>query len=88
MRLSGILVVLAAISVVWYVVSSLLIYEQLRKRGMKVSFLWLRVMILTDADQYRRATREETGKTGPLFYHWIVSIYAALVCVILALLTR
>jgi hypothetical protein len=33
-------------------------------------------------------TQRETGKVGPLFYGWLVSINAALVFVILGLVLR
>ena len=36
--------------------------------------------------QYKQLTREESGKTGPLFYPWIVSINTALALVIVFLI--
>ena len=63
----------------WYVVTSIRIYEDLRRRNIPVSFLWLRVMIPKYAHQYKVITRRESGKVGPLFTHWIVSINLALI---------
>ena len=70
---------LAIAGVVWNTVTSVLIYTDLHNRGMKVSFVLLRLMIPFYAHQYRKITTRETGKPGPLFYHWIISINTALV---------
>ncbi len=84
MNLTSILIMLACLYVVWYVVATLLIYEDLRRRDQRVSFLWLRVMAPWYAFRYREITRKETGKVGALFYHWIVSINSALAIAVLA----
>ena len=79
MKLASLMVMLAAVCVIWYVVTSLLIYSELRRRRMKVSFLWLRGTIPNYASRYRSITPAETGRSGPLVYHWIVAINDALV---------
>jgi hypothetical protein len=84
MNLISILIVLACLCAVWYVVATLLIYENLRRRDLRVSFLWLRVMAPWYAFRYREITKKETGKVGALFYHWIVSINSALAIAVLA----
>ena len=76
---------MAACGVLWYVVTSILIYDNLRRRGRRVSLLWLRMMLPWYASEYRRITRTETGRVGSLFYHWTVSINLALVLMMLAL---
>ena len=60
---------LAVVSVLWSVVTSVRIVLALRRRGVKVSFLWLRIMIIKYVRQYKRITLEETGHAGPLYYH-------------------
>lgn len=85
MDIVAIIIVLACLSVVWHIVSIILIYENLRRRNEKVSFLWLRLMAPWYASRYGKITKAETGKVGPLFYHWLISINAALVLVILML---
>ena len=71
--------VLAGLCGVWNGVVSGMIYFDLRGRGESVNFFLLRVIAPFYAYRYRRITREETGRTGPLFYHWVVSINGALV---------
>jgi hypothetical protein len=53
--------------------------HEVSKRGVKISFLWLRLYIIKYMHQYKKITKEETGKVGPLFYPCLVSIYVALV---------
>jgi hypothetical protein len=40
------------------------------------------------ANRYKKITLEETGKTGSLFYHWIISINTALVFAVAAIISR
>jgi hypothetical protein len=63
----------------WSVVAAVLIARDVRSRGVRVSFLWLRLMILKYLYEYARLTREETGRVGPLFYHYVVPLNVALV---------
>jgi len=82
MDIINILIALCVLSGIWNTVISLMIYESLRNRGLPVSFLALRLMVPKYVFQYREATRSETGRTGALFYHWIISINLALLSVI------
>jgi len=81
---ASIIVVAAA----WHITATIMIYEALRKRSIKVSFILLRLLAPKHASQYREITRKETGRTGPLFYHWIVSINTALAAAILLVLDQ
>ena len=60
------------ISVIVYIVSTIMIYDYLKKRGEKVSFLWLRLLILSYVPRYYKITKAETGKAGYLLYLWII----------------
>jgi hypothetical protein len=70
---------LAIAAAVVYVVFSMLIVHDLQKRNVKINFFLLRLFLPKYANQYKEMTQRETGKVGPLFYGWIVSINAALV---------
>ena len=82
------LLAVALLAVVYHVVVTVMVYENLRRRGLRVSFLWLRLYGPKYANQYRRITRQETGHTGPLFYHYVFSINTALVSGVAGLLMR
>jgi hypothetical protein len=78
----GLLTVLGVVCVVWAVVAAIRIAIDLDRRGVPVNVVWLRVMILKYLHEYSRITREETGRVGPLFYHYVVPLNVALVIVI------
>jgi len=73
---------LLILSAIWAVTASLLIARNLEKRGIPISFIWLRLMIFKYLHQYSKITREETGRVGPLFYHYVVPLNIALVLAI------
>ena len=73
------------VSVIVFVVSTIMIYSHLKDRGEKVSFLWLRLFMISYANKYKKLTKKETGKIGYLFYIWIISINLALISAILIL---
>ena len=75
----GILLGLLLVCAVWAVTAAVLITRDLAKRGIPTSFVWLRLMILKYLHQYVKITQEETGRVGPLFYHYIVPLNVALV---------
>jgi len=85
MNVFEIMIALCIICAFWNVAATLIIYDILRKRGNTVNFLWLRLMAPAYAFRYKKITRSETGKTGMLFYHCILSINLALVFAILAI---
>ena len=86
MNITGILIAAAAVCVVWFVIASLCIYDNLRRRGRPVNFLMLRLLLFSYVGQYREITKAENGRVGPLFYHWVVSINTALVLVVVSII--
>jgi hypothetical protein len=63
----------------WHAAVGILICIDLSKRGVKVNYLFIKALIPWYAHRYKSITLQETGRVGPLFYHWIVSINATLV---------
>jgi hypothetical protein len=86
--MADILIAIAILSALWGVASSAMIAAALQQRGVKVSWLFLRVMILKYLGQYRDVTRSETGRTGPLFYSYVFAMNLALVTAIIGLILR
>ena len=78
--------VLALISVVFGIATSIMIVSFLSKRDIKVNYLFIRLFIFRYVRQYRRITMEETGKPGPLFYWFIASWNLALVFAIVGII--
>ncbi|MEN8223126.1 MAG: hypothetical protein ABFR36_07680 [Acidobacteriota bacterium] len=78
--MGSLLMIIGIISGFVFVISAILIYEYLKKAGEKVSFIWLKILMIKYANRYKEITREKTGMIGPLFYVWIISINITLVC--------
>ena len=76
--MSTVLIGLILVCGTWAVAASLLIAQDLERRGVRVSYLWLRVMILKYLGQYRQMTLQETGQVGSLFYHYVIPLNIAL----------
>ena len=81
--MSAWLICLILVCGVWAVAASLLIARDLERRGVHLSYLWLRVMILKYLSQYRQVTLQETGQVGSLFYHYVIPLNMALVLTII-----
>ncbi len=62
-----------------FVALAMKMVHEVSKRGVKINILWLRLYVIKYMHQYKKMTKEETGKVGPLFYPCIASINMALV---------
>ncbi|MDO9576548.1 MAG: hypothetical protein Q7J16_01555 [Candidatus Cloacimonadales bacterium] len=51
-----------------------LIASFLKQNGVKVDVLWMRFKFFYYLHQYQKITKLETGKTGPYFSLWIISV--------------
>jgi hypothetical protein len=80
--------ILAILSAVWGVASSIVIASFLSKRGIKINWLFFRILVLKYIHQYHQITRQEHGKPGPWFYSYITSMILALIFVILGVVVK
>lgn len=82
--MSTILIVVGSISVIIFVITSVMIYDFVAKRSQKIeSFLFIRLYLFKYVSDYKNITKQETGSVGSLFYVWIISINLALVCFVI-----
>ena len=88
MGLINFLIAGTAIAIVWFIVSSGMIVNELMKRNHKIKFIIINMMLPVYVHRYRKVTLEETGKVGLLYYHWIFSINAALILAAAAILAK
>ncbi len=79
---------LAAACIVWHIVTNARIVNYLQKKGVKINWFLIRMLLPYYAGRYQKLTRAETGQTGPLFIQWLASINAVLVFAILAILFK
>jgi hypothetical protein len=69
--------VLAVIAVVWGVVSAMAMTSFVSARGVKIKWVLIKLFIIKYASRYEEITRKETGKAGPWFYSYVISMNAA-----------
>jgi len=79
---------IALVCVCWGIVSAINIASYVAKRGHKINIFLFRIMIFKYIHQYTEITRQETGKIGPWFYNYIISMNAALVLVIVGIILK
>ncbi len=77
--------VVAFASAWWGIVSSIVIVSFLKKHGIRINYLLLRILILKYLHQYHQITQKETGKPGPWFYSYIISMLLALIFMIIGI---
>lgn len=82
------LILLALLSVLVNIVLSALIVHELRKRGVKINYFLIKLLLPKYVHQYKRITKEERGAVGGIFYGWLISINAALVFGVAGLVAR
>ncbi len=78
------LLVLAGAAGVWGIVAGILVFDALRRRGEKVNFLLARLLMPVWVHRYAEVTRAEQGRTGGLFYHYVIAFNVALAAALLA----
>lgn len=86
--MSTMFLVAAILSALWGVVVVIGIVHELRKRGVEVNFLLIRLYFFRYLGQYRKMTLEETGRVGPLYYSYLAAMLVALVCGVIGLVLR
>lgn len=82
------LLVSALVFVGLFIIFSIIIVHEVSKRGVKINFFWLRLYIIKYIHLYRKLTKEETGKVGPLYFPCIISVNLAWVCAIAGFLLK
>jgi len=79
---------LALVSVVSGIVFSMMIVGEVSKRGVKINYFLIRLLIIKYISEYKRLTTQETGRVGPLYYPCIVSYQLALLFAVVFFLVR
>jgi hypothetical protein len=88
MIMSALFFMLAILSAIWGIVSSIVIVAFLSKRGIKINFLFFRVLMLKYIHQYHKITIQENGRSGPWFYSYIISMNLALALAIVGIVLK
>jgi len=86
--MSTLFFILALIGVACGIATSIMVASFLSKRGIKINYLFFRVLIFKYVRQYRQITIEESGKPGPLFYSFITAWNLALLFTIVGIILK
>lgn len=86
--MANIFFMLSLVCIVLWIIFAMMIVHELSKRGVKINFFLLRLLIIKYIQQYKQITLAETGKVGPLFYPCIVSINMTLIFAIIGFLVK
>ena len=80
--------VLAILGALWGVVSLVLIASFLSKRGVKINYIFFKVLMLKYIHQYSKITMQENSRPGPSFYSFVISVNLALVFAIAGIMLQ
>jgi len=86
--LSTVFLVLAVPCAVIGVVLMMAMTGAVRARGEKINWVFLRLFVLKYISDYRNLTVKETGRPGPLFYPFVVTMNLALLFTVLGIVLR
>jgi hypothetical protein len=86
--MSNVLFGIALLAVAWGIVSAMVMISYVAGRGHPVNWLLIRLFIFKYMHQYHDLTEQESGKPGPWFYSYVISMNLALVCAVIGAVLR
>ena len=70
------------------IVFMILIVGELQKKGIKINYFLIRILIIKYVAQYKKITKEETGRVGSLYYLYLGTINLALFFAIIGIILK
>lgn len=86
--LNIVFLVLAILCAVTGVVLMIAMTSAVQARGYKINWVLLRLFVLKYIIEYRNITIKESGRPGPLFYPFVISMNLALLFAVAGLLLK
>ena len=86
MTVYDILMIIALVCIIWSVTALMLISGKVSRSGTRVQFFLITLLFFRYISVYEDLTRKETGRTGPLVYHFAIPLWITLVLVIVWIL--
>jgi hypothetical protein len=90
-NMNAALISIGILSVIVYLWSTIMIYSFLKDKDKDEklqSFILINLFIFKYINDYKTITKNENGKTGYLYYLWLISINTALLCFILLMIIK
>lgn len=86
--MADVLIGLALVFVGLFVILSIMIVHEVSKRGIKINYFLIKLYIIKYVNQYKKLTLEESGRVGPLYYPFIISVSMTLIFAIGGLILK
>jgi len=86
METTDLLMFIALGCIVWSATALVLISRKVAQSGTRVRFLLMTLLFFRYITVYEDLTRKQSGKTGPLIYHFVIPLWIALILVIIWIL--
>jgi hypothetical protein len=67
----------------WAITALILITRKISKKGERINPLLFNLILLRNLSKYQDMTRAERGKTGPLYYHFVIPMWIAFAFVVI-----
>jgi len=81
-----ILMIIALACIVWSLTALMILSGKVSKSGTRVHFFLITLLFFRYISIYEDLTRKETGKRGPLIYHFAIPLWIALIIVVVYIL--
>ncbi len=86
MGLVDYLMIVALCCIIWSITALMMISAKVSKKGTRVHFFLITLLFFRYISIYEDLTRKETGRTGPLIYHFVIPLWIALILVVVWIL--
>lgn len=85
MKLSpyDILMIIAFVCIIWSITSLMILADKVSKSGKRVQFFLITLFFFRYITLYEEMTKKETGRRGPLVYHFVIPLWIALILVLI-----
>ena len=77
-----IIMFVALVCVVWAVTALVLITRKVSKKGEHINPFLFNLILLRNLSKYQEQTMAENGKTGHLFFHFVIPMWIAFILVL------
>ena len=78
-----IVMIAALLCVVWAVIALILITQKVSRKGEQINPFLFNLILLRNLSKYQQITKTEQGKTGSLFYHFVIPMWIAFAFVVI-----
>ena len=83
LEIIDVVMIAALICVVWAVTALILITRKVSMKGEQINPFLFNLILLRNLSKYQQSTKSERGKTGSLFYHFVIPMWIAFVFVVI-----